>query len=65
VAWLTEDNVNSAVGRAQAANADLIICDPQWWGGDEYHPDLWASQRQAVEWMDAAGCDQIIGGACT
>lgn len=62
VAWLTEENVNAAVGRAQAANADLIICDPQWWGGDEYHPDLWASQRAAVEWMDAAGCDQIIGG---
>jgi hypothetical protein len=62
VAWLTEENVNAAVGRAQAAGADLVICDPQWWGGDEYHQDLWASQLEAVEWMDAAGCDQIIGG---
>ncbi|MEP7040647.1 MAG: CapA family protein [Chloroflexota bacterium] len=62
VAWLTEENVHAAVGRAQAANADLIICDPQWWGGDEYHPDLWASQLAAVDWMDAAGCDQIVGG---
>lgn len=62
VAWLTQDNVDGAVGRAHAAGADLIICDPQWWGGDEYHPDLWASQLDAVGWMDAAGCDQIIGG---
>jgi hypothetical protein len=62
VAWLTKENVDGAVARAQAGGADLIVCDPQWWGGDEYHPDLWASQRQAVEWMDAAGCDQIVGG---
>jgi hypothetical protein len=62
VAWLTEDNVDAAVRRAQEGGADLVICDPQWWGGDEYHPDLWASQREAVDWMDAAGCDQIVGG---
>lgn len=62
VAWLTEENVNAAVGRAQAAGADVIICDPQWWGGDEYHGDLWASQQEAVTWMDAAGCDQIVAG---
>jgi len=62
VAWLTQANVDAAVGRARAAGADLVICDPQWWGGDEYHPDLWASQLEAVDWMDAAGCDQIIGG---
>lgn len=62
VAWLTEANVNAAVGLARTGGADLVICDPQWWGGDEYHPDLRASQKKAVEWMDAAGCDQIIGG---
>jgi len=62
VAWLTEENVNAAVGRARAGGADVIICDPQWWGGDEYHGDLWASQREAVTWMDAAGCDQIVAG---
>ncbi|MEO8639134.1 MAG: CapA family protein [Chloroflexota bacterium] len=62
VAWLEQANVDAAVGRARAAGADLVVCDPQWWGGDEYHPDLWASQLAAVGWMDEAGCDQIIGG---
>ena len=62
VAWLTQANVDAAVGRAQAAGANLIICDPQWWGGDEYHSDLRASQLAAVGWMDKAGCDQIVGG---
>jgi hypothetical protein len=62
VAWLEQANVDAAVGKARAAGADLVICDPQWWGGDEYHPDLWASQQKAVQWMDGAGCNQIIGG---
>lgn len=62
VAWLEQANVDAAVTRARAAGADLVVCDPQWWGGDEYHPDLWASQQAAVGWMDQAGCDQIIGG---
>jgi hypothetical protein len=62
VAWLTQANVDAAVSRARAAGADLIICDPQWWGGTEYHPDLRASQQAAVGWMDKAGCDQIVGG---
>ena len=62
VAWLTEANVDGAVAKARAGGADLVICDPQWWGGDEYHPDLWASQQAAVGWMDQAGCDQIVGG---
>jgi len=62
VAWLTQANVDAAVSRARAAGADLVICDPQWWGGTEYHADLRASQREAVGWMDQAGCDQIVGG---
>ncbi len=62
VAWLTEANVQASVQRARAAGSNLVICDPQWWGGDEYHPDLYASQVTAVGWMDAAGCDQIIAG---
>ena len=62
VAWLEQTNVDAAVGKARAAGADLVICDPQWWGGDEYHPDLWESQQAAVVWMDRAGCNQIIGG---
>ena len=39
-----------------------MICTSQWWGGDEYHPDLWPSQKLALGWMDKAGCDQVIGG---
>ena len=62
VAWLTQANVDAGVALARSGGADLIICDPQWWGGDEYHPDLRASQEKAVTWMDDAGCDQIIGG---
>ena len=62
VAWLKESNVKAAVARAKAANADLIVCDPQWWGGSEYHADLNPSQVTALKWMDAAGCDQVLGG---
>lgn len=62
VAWLEQANVDAAVGRARTAGADVVICDPQWWGGDEYHPDLWQSQQDALGWMDSAGCDQIIAG---
>jgi len=62
VAWLTKSNVNAAVAGARAGGADLVVCDPQWWGPDEYRPDLSASQIRAVGWMDAAGCNQIVGG---
>ena len=62
VAWMTQDNINGAVGRAKAAGADVIICDPQWWGPDEYLPSLSKSQATYLKWMDAAGCDQVIGG---
>jgi Bacterial capsule synthesis protein PGA_cap len=63
VAWLTEENVSAAVELARAGGADLVICDPQWWGNyDEYHGDLEAPQQEEVTWMDAAGCDQIVAG---
>jgi hypothetical protein len=62
VAWLTKANVTAAVGRARAGGADLIVCDPQWWGPDEYRPDLSPGQTRAVRWMDAAGCDQVLAG---
>jgi hypothetical protein len=62
VAWLNQANVVAAVKLAKAGGADLIVCDPQWWGPDEYRPDLSASQTRAVGWMDAAGCDQILAG---
>jgi hypothetical protein len=54
--------VNAAVGRAKAAGADVIICDPQWWGPDEYIATLTPQQEKRVGWMDAAGCSQILAG---
>jgi Bacterial capsule synthesis protein PGA_cap len=62
VAWLTQTNVNRAVAKAKAGGANLIVCDPQWWGPDEYVHKLTSGMQRAVGWMDAAGCDQIIGG---
>jgi poly-gamma-glutamate capsule biosynthesis protein CapA/YwtB (metallophosphatase superfamily) len=62
VTWITKSNVNAAVGRAKAAGADVIVCDPQWWGPDEYRPDLSPSQTKFVRWMDRAGCDQVLAG---
>jgi hypothetical protein len=63
VAWLTKSNVHAAVKRAQGAGADVIVCDPQWWApGSEYRETLYPNQQRAVGWMDAAGCDQILGG---
>lgn len=61
VAWLTEENVNEAVRRARGGGADLVICNPQWWGGAEYHADLWPSQIEQLGWFDTAGCDHVIG----
>jgi hypothetical protein len=61
VAWLTEANVTEAVRRARAGGADLVICDPQWWGGAEYHNDLRGSQFTEITWFDNAGCDHVIG----
>jgi hypothetical protein len=63
VAWLTKANVDAAVKRARTEGADLVICDPQWWGGgSEYKPFLRTSQVKQIAWMDAAGCDQIFAG---
>lgn len=62
VAWLTKANVNAAVGRAKAAGASVIVCDPQWWGPDEYVRSLTPRQERAVGWMDDAGCNQILAG---
>ncbi len=65
VAWLTKANIDASVQRARDGGADLVICDPQWWHeypDPEYHPDLGVAQQQAVGWMDAAGCDQVLAG---
>ena len=61
VAWITEDNIDTAVQRARDGGADMVICAPQWWGGAEYHDDLWPLQEEQLGWFDAAGCDQVIG----
>lgn len=61
VPWITQENVNEGVRRARDGGADLVICAPQWWGGAEYHDDLWPTQVTQLGWFDAAGCDHVIG----
>jgi hypothetical protein len=61
VPWITKENVVEGVRRAKAGGADLVICNPQWWGGAEYHDDLWPTQVTQLGWFDEAGCDQVIG----
>jgi hypothetical protein len=61
VPWITRENVNRGVRLAREGSADLVICDPQWWGGAEYHDDLWPVQREELAWFDRAGCDHVIG----
>lgn len=61
VPWITRTNVNEAVRQARAGGADLVVCDPQWWGGAEYHDDLKAKQIKQLGWFDKAGCDHVIG----
>ncbi|HXI45111.1 MAG TPA: CapA family protein [Candidatus Acidoferrales bacterium] len=61
VAWLTKANVIEGVRRARAGGAQLVICDPQWWGGAEYHSDFKPGQYTELAWFDEAGCDDVIG----
>ncbi|HEX2194822.1 MAG TPA: CapA family protein [Candidatus Limnocylindria bacterium] len=61
VAWLTRPNVQRGVRQARAGGADLVICNPQWWGGAEYHDDIWPVQVEQLGWFDEAGCDHVIG----
>lgn len=61
VPWLRKANVIESVRRARAGGAQIVICDPQWWGGAEYHSDLKASERIQLQWFDEAGCDHVIG----
>jgi hypothetical protein len=61
VPWITRTNIKESVRRARDRGADLIICDPQWWGGAEYHDDLWPNQVTQLGWFDRAGCDHVIG----
>lgn len=61
VPWLTRANVFAEVAQARAAGAQVVICDPQWWGGAEYHSDFKPGQVQELAWFDQAGCDAVIG----
>jgi poly-gamma-glutamate capsule biosynthesis protein CapA/YwtB (metallophosphatase superfamily) len=61
VPWITEAHVQAGVQRARDGGADLVICNPQWWGCAEYHDDLWPTQVTQIGWFDAAGCDHVIG----
>ena len=61
VPWITRRNVFRSVNLAREGGADLVLCDPQWWGGAEYHDDLWPVQAEQLRWFDAAGCDHVIG----
>ncbi len=61
VPWITEANIQAGVQRARDGGADLVICNPQWWGGAEYHDDLWPTQVTQVGWFEAGGCDHVIG----
>jgi hypothetical protein len=61
VPWITRQNIRRGVRLARDAGADLVICNPQWWGGAEYHDDLWPVQAEQIGWFDAEGCDHVIG----
>ncbi|WP_076263314.1 CapA family protein [Intrasporangium flavum] len=61
VPWITRANIVEGVKRARAGGADLVVCNPQWWGGAEYHDDLWPLQQKQVRWFAEAGCDHVIG----
>jgi hypothetical protein len=61
VPWITKANVVKALKLARAGGADVVICAPQWWGGAEYHDDLWPNQVKQLGWFDDAGCDHVIG----
>jgi capsule synthesis protein PGA_cap len=60
VAWLKKPNVVEGVRRAREAGAQVVICAPEWWGGAEYHMELYPSQERQLGWFDEAGCDQVL-----
>jgi poly-gamma-glutamate capsule biosynthesis protein CapA/YwtB (metallophosphatase superfamily) len=60
VLWLRDANVTEAVARARA-EADVVICVPQWWGGAEYHATFAGDMRRQQQVFFDAGCDQVVG----
>ena len=61
VLWLRDENVVEAVGRAREAEAELVICVPQWWGGGEYHAQFLGDMRRQQQVFFDAGCDHVLG----
>ena len=61
VPWITQANIEQGVQRARDGGADLVICTPQWWGGAEYHDDLWPTQITQIDWFEQGGCDHVVG----
>ncbi|HET9851735.1 MAG TPA: CapA family protein, partial [Candidatus Limnocylindrales bacterium] len=59
--WITRANIREAVRRAREGGADVIMCDPQWWGGREYHDDFLPKQVRQLAWFDELGCDHVVG----
>ncbi|HXG25554.1 MAG TPA: CapA family protein [Candidatus Binatia bacterium] len=61
VPWITRANIREGVRRAREAGADVIMCDPQWWGGREYHDNLLPKQVGQMEMFFEEGCDHVVG----
>jgi poly-gamma-glutamate capsule biosynthesis protein CapA/YwtB (metallophosphatase superfamily) len=61
VLWLRDEYVVESVARARAADADLVICVPQWWGGGEYHAEFRGDMRRQQQVFFDAGCDHVLG----
>jgi poly-gamma-glutamate capsule biosynthesis protein CapA/YwtB (metallophosphatase superfamily) len=60
VLWLRDENVAEAVSRARA-QADLVFCVPQWWGGAEYHAQFLGDMRRQQQVFFDAGCNHVLG----
>ena len=48
VPWITEANIQEASAAPGRAAPTWSICNPQWWGGAEYHDDLWPTQSTQI-----------------
>ncbi len=59
-ATLTAANAKTAIDRAKAAGAQVIIALPQW-SSTEYHANFTAFQNNLVTVLENAGADHIAG----
>lgn len=51
--------IGEAISRARDNGADIVIALPHW--GEEYKLTHNARQREMAEWLEAQGCDAVIG----